>query len=129
MREEGDKITLDISSSGDTKLISKPRKFTLIFKDVTSAKISVDGKREKFNPDCVEIEYDGSSVKVVLEKCEHRQNGEYFEELVNLVSKYQLKTHVKTKLFKGLLKDREAHIPRMSKDMSGPIEELRKICR
>lgn len=129
MREEGDKITLDISSSGDIKLISKPRKFTLMFKDIASAKVSVDGKRDKTTPDCVEIEYDGSPVKVVLEKCEHRQNGEYFVELVNLVSKYQLKTHVKTRLFKGLLKDREARIPRMSEDMSGPIKELRKICR
>ena len=129
MREEGDKITLDISSSGDIKLISKPRKFTLMFKDIAGAKVSVDGKRDKTTPDCVEIEYDGSPVKVVLEKCEHKQNGEYFVELVNLVSKYQLKTHVKTRLFKGLLKDREARIPRMSEDMSGPIKELRKICR
>ena len=100
-----------------------------MFKDIAGAKVSVDGKRDKTTPDCVEIEYDGSPVKVVLEKCEHKQNGEYFVELVNLVSKYQLKTHVKTRLFKGLLKDREARIPRMSEDMSGPIKELRKICR
>lgn len=129
MKEEGDKITLVISSTGDTKLIAKPRKFSLVFRDIESAKVFVDGKREKANPDCVEIEYDGNPVKVVLEKCEHKQNGEYFEELVNLISKYQLKTHVKTKLFKGLLKDREAHIPHMSEDMSGPIKELRRICR
>lgn len=129
MTEQGEKITLEISSSGDTKLISKPRKFTLVFKDITSAKVSIDGTKSKCAPQCVEIEYDGNPVKVVLDKCEHAQNGEYFAELIDLVSKYQLKTHVKTKLFYSLLKDRNARIPRMSKDMSGPITELRKICR
>lgn len=129
LKEENGKQTLEISSEGDMSVLPKTRQIHLVFKDIDSAQIKIDGKKQKADIKDIIIEYDGTARRIELDKCEYMQNKEYREELIDLVSKYQLSTPRKTRLFKRLLQSRDAKLPECKSCMTKPIKELRKICR
>lgn len=128
LKEEGDKQILEIESEGDLSILPKTRQMHLVFKDIETALAKVDGKRQKVDIKDIVIDYDGSKKRIELEKCEYMKNKDYREELITLISKYQLKTTQKTKLFKDTLKDDNSSLPKFKSDMTKPIIELRKIC-
>lgn len=129
MTEEDGRQILEIESQGDLSVLPKARQIHLVFKDIDCAAVKIDGKKQKADIKDIVIDYDGTSRKIVLSDCEYSHNNEYREELINLVSKYQLGTFRKTRLFNRVLDGKQVKLPKCKKCMTKPIEELRKICR
>ncbi len=136
--EIGDKVYLSISKNeGDVSVAPAKRTYILKFRDITSADVTVmtNGKAAKYEMrkegKTIEIALTAkpsSSIEISLENCEYLKNEDKKKALTNVISKFQMSTDYKGMLFGGFIKG-EKDIPNVSKDFSGPIEEILKLYR
>lgn len=124
----GDTLRLGITHAfGDKKQLPEGRKFTLIFKDVVSADVEIDGRPAGSLGSGVTVEYRGEPVTVALRGCEFSNGADYGESVVDLVSRYRMGNIRKKRIFSGALKSRTSGIF-AAKRFRGPVEELRAVC-
>lgn len=124
----GDTLKLGITHAfGDKKQLPEGRKVTLIFKDVVSADVEIDGRPAGSLGSGVTIEYRGEPVTVVLRGCKFFNGADYGESVVDLVSRYRMGNIRKNRIFSGALKSRTSGIF-AAKRFRGPVEELRAVC-
>ncbi len=138
VNESGDKVTFLIEKlGGDISVVPAKRTYNLKFKDIVSADVTVtvNGKAVKAEvKKCgktVEVIFAakaGAKAEVILENCEYLKNNDMKKELTNVISKFQMSTDYKGMLFGAFIKG-EKELPNVSKNFSGPIEEIMKMHR
>ena len=129
VRQDGNKLTLTLSTSGDKSVLPEGREITFIFKDVLKADISTDAKGAAVDGNAVTFVYDGGDVVVNADNCVFARNPEFREAFIDLVSKFQGGNIRKAATFNRFLKDENAPLTGVRGSFAGPIKELRKICR
>ena len=136
VREEGNKLTFVINKGeGDVSVSPEKRTYVIKFKDITAADVAVTVGGRKVN---AELLRDGKTVELVvsakttakvevtLENCTVLKNEDKKQALTTVISKFQMSTDYKGLLFSSFMKD--GKIPsRISKNFTGPIEEILKL--
>ena len=132
--ENADKVTLVISKKeGDISVVPERRIFTLMFKDITSADVSVTvgGRAVKAQTaQCgkgiaVTVSAKaGAKIEVTLTSRTYLVNEDRKQQLTNVISKYQMSTDVKGLKFGAFIKGEKDFPSGISDDQAGPIEEI-----
>ena len=139
VREHGRTMTLRIDGAkGDLSVLPKKRTYKLLFDDLTDAKeaqVLIDGRARK-----AQIEQkDGKlllvlpavspeqSIVIELWETTPRQNADKREQIVNLLSRYQMPTLKKNLLFAGYLKDPTQTGKIKQSALREPLEEILKM--
>ncbi len=129
LKQDENRLVLKIKTEGDAGFAAAKRTFEIVFRDVTDADIYTDGKESGKTCNSVTLVYDGKETSVTAEGCVFTQNPVFKEAVTELVSRYQTGNAKKAALFNRFLKDRNASTFGISRRLSDPIEELKKICR
>ena len=137
--EQGDKVSLSITKNeGDISVVPERRTFTLKFKDIVSADISVtvNGRSVKAQQEkcgkAISVTVSakvGAKIEVILENCTYLKNDSRKQMLTNVISKFQMSTDVKGLKFGAFIKGEKDMPSNISQDFSGPIEEIMKLHR
>ena len=114
-------------AGGDTGMLPEGRKFYLRFCDIASADADVDGKSAAMTDGAVCVEYTGVPIVVTLKNCVFTCNADYRESVIDTVSRYNMKNFRKKQVFSCALDSLTSKV-RAPKALTGPIEELRRIC-
>ncbi len=135
--ENGNKVTFTIKKTeGDSSVAPEKRTYFVKLKDIANADISVsingqsaDTVIRKGQTLEVEISAENSAtVEIAAENCVYLTNADEKEELTKLISKFQMSTDRKGMLFTKFVKGGKS-MPSVSKDFSGPIEEILNLHR
>lgn len=129
LKQDGNRLVLGIKAEGDASFAAAKRTFRIIFRDVTNAEISTDGIASEKTCNSITLVYDGKETSVTADGCAFTQNPTFKEAVTELVSRYQMNNLRKAALFNRFLKDRNASTFGISRRLTRPLEELKKICR
>ena len=137
--EDADKVTLTINKKeGDISVVPERRTFTLMFKDITSAdvSVSVNGRAVKAqSAQCgkgISVTVSakaGAKIEVTLENCTYLENEDRKQQLTNVISKFQMSTDVKGIRFGAFIKGEKDLPANLPEHFAGPIEEIIKLKR
>jgi len=136
--EADDKVCFTISpAEGNCSTLPKKRNYTLIFEDISSADISltVNGKEAKFEArekkNRVYVTINGitpkSIVEVSLTDVEARVNIDKKEQIIDLITKYQLSVSYKQVKFTKFLKNIDGKLPSCDACIAEPIIEIQNM--
>lgn len=138
VRQDGDTVRFRIEKAeGDTSVVPERRTYTLKFKDITHADVTVLSNGRRVNAlaersgktlDVTVTAKPDAKLEIILENCVYLQNEDKTRALTNVISKFQMSTDYKGMLFGGFIKG-EKELPNVSKDFSGPIEEILNLYR
>ncbi|MBR3816942.1 MAG: DUF5110 domain-containing protein [Clostridia bacterium] len=136
--ENGNTVTFTVSpAEGSCASLPKKRNYTLVFEDISDAQISltVNGKdskyevREKFGK--LYITLNGitprSAVEITLTDVKVRENTDKKEQIIDLITKYQLSVNYKLVKFAKFLKNIDGKIPSCDDCLSEPIAEIQNM--
>lgn len=129
VRQDGNKLTLTLSASGNKKLLAGGRELTFVFADVVKADISTDAAKATVGDNSVTFVYYGKDVTVTAENCVYVQNPSFREAFIELVSGFQGGNIKKAATFNRFLKDKNASLFGVKRCFAGPVKELKRICR
>ena len=122
MREEGDRLTLNITSSGDKSMIAEGLELNLCFEDAIGGKLLIGGKET--SPRLI---YKGEDLVVELDGFAPRENASARELLIDTISEYQMPNDLKESIFKPILNGKDGLLKLLPKHYRGPIIEIKKI--
>ena len=136
--ESADKVAFSISpAEGSCSALPKKRNYTLIFEDISEADIAltVNGKQAKYEAKekCgkIYITLSGitpkSAVEISLENVKARANTDKKEQIIDLITKYQLSVNYKLVKFSKFLKNIEGKIPSCDDCLAEPIAEIQNM--
>ncbi|MBQ2903227.1 MAG: DUF5110 domain-containing protein [Clostridia bacterium] len=136
--ESGDKVEFSAAKAdGVASVAPENRTFIFKFKDIVSADAAVtvdgnsyDAKIEKIGG-TLEITVKAkavSDIKIILSNCVYLKNKEEKQELIKLISKFQMSTDKKGMIYTSFVKNGKA-LPSVSKEFAGPIKEIRSLSR
>jgi hypothetical protein len=139
VKEDGSTVTFEIGAGeGDTSLVPQKRNYSLMFKDVVNADITlkVNGRKrsaklsDEYGTLTVILEgiAPQDKVEIVLAECEYLVNQDKKQALTETIAKYQMGNDKKGLLFTEFLKSEKA-LPPMAETFSGPIEEILALYR
>lgn len=134
--EDGDTVTFTINPAvGDLSVIPQERQFILHFKDVvdaSSVQLYINGKAvetENYGEDNIELYLyqikPTDEVKIVLKGIDVLKNN-HKEEIINLITKYQLGVEYKKNTFMKCVEDNN-YIPNVKPCFKEPLEEIKKM--
>lgn len=136
VRELGGELTFTAyPARGDTSTLPEKRSYTLIFENASDAgKISVliDGKKANATVKAIDsklhIELSGvsplSEIRVVLSDVRLRENRDKKEQIIELVTKYQMKVSLKKDKFEPFIKNIYGKLPDLDECFIGPVREV-----
>ncbi len=136
VRELGGELTFTAyPASGDISTLPEKRSYTLIFENASEAgKISVliDGKKANATVKAIDsklhIELSGvsplSEIQVVLSDVRLRENRDKKEQIIELVTKYQMKVSLKKDKFEPFIKNIYGKLPELDECFIGPVREV-----
>ncbi|MBQ4349543.1 MAG: DUF5110 domain-containing protein [Clostridia bacterium] len=136
VRELGGELTFTAyPARGDISTLPEKRSYTLIFENVSDAgKISVliDGKKANATVKAIDsklhIELSGvsplSEIQVVLSDVRLRENRDKKEQIIELVTKYQMKVSLKKDKFEPFIKNIYGKLPELDECFIGPVREV-----
>ena len=136
VRELGGELTFTAyPARGDTSTLPEKRSYTLIFENASDAgKISVliDGKKANATMKSIDsklhIELSGvsplSKIQVVLSDVKLRENRDKKEQIIELVTKYQMKVSLKKDKFEPFIKNIYGKLPELDECFIGPVREV-----
>lgn len=122
-------LTLAISKNINALTdISYKRHLILAFKDVLKAKVIANVPYKKLKNDYLELKVldDNQEIVITLENLKLLENKDFNEQVIDLVSTYQMDNYQKEVIFMPILKDSKAKL-KGPKDLIGPIKELLKL--
>lgn len=133
-KEDKNSLLFTVSKKdGDTAVVSKNRTYCLKFKDTLSADITAFVNKTKKDVEAstekgyLEIKISASAdaeIEIQLDNCSFLKNEEKQEALTRVISKFQMSTDIKGFMFTSFVKGKK-HLPSyISKDFSGPLEEI-----
>lgn len=131
VKENGDKVSFSIAKSeGDASVVPEIRTFVVKFKDITDGKVSVniDGANVA-NNGTLEVTVTAKAdteIEITVEDCTYLANADQKQELTRVISKFQMSTDRKGKMFSAFIKNGKPlkNIPKYFKE---PIEEILKL--
>ncbi len=133
--EDSDNVSFSINKSeGTVDVVPPKRTYTVKFKDITDAKVSVtvNGKpieaaiKSNKTLEVTVTAESSARVEVFATDCKYLVNRSKKDELTDLISKFQMSTDRKGMLFTGFLKNGKA-LPNVSKALKEPIEEILQL--
>ena len=130
LREEGDRLTFTFAApTGDRCVLPVRREVTLHFADVLAATATADGVPIPFVDGRVTVTFDtNKGVTVCLDSCRYRVNAPLGEQIVDVISSYQLGHNHKRRTYGYLVKNPNAMM-RGSKALRAPVEEVQAMHR
>ncbi len=122
-------------AEGDITTLPKKRSYTFIFENVANAEnISVltDGKKTKFAAKILDrkLQIDlrdvspKSEIQVILSETQARENRDKKEQIIDLVTKYQMAVNLKKVKFDSFIKNINGKLPESEECFIGPIREV-----
>ena len=133
VKETEDKVYFSVhKAEGDSSVVPEERTFIIKFKDIVSADVTltVDGEKTDVKASkcgkSMEITVNtkaDADIEFVFENCTFLENENRKQALTRVISKFQMSTDYKGMLFGGFIKG-EKEMPSVSKDFTGPIEEI-----
>lgn len=135
--ENGNTVTFKINSvQGDLSVVPVSRCYAVRFKDIVSAETAevyvnddLTQRIENYEDDEIRIEAwsikPTDKVEIVLKNIGVLKNN-HKEEIINLVTKYQLDVNFKKKTFTRCVTDND-YIPNVKPYLKKPLEELKKM--
>ncbi len=139
VKENGNDVIFNICpAEGNCSTVPSRRNYTLVFEDIKDAEsvsVKVNGKEVaaeiKKTKNKTEITLKGispkSSAEIVFTDITARGNRDKREQIIDLVTKYQLSVNVKKLKYNSFLKDIYSEIPTKEECFRGPIEEVVKM--
>lgn len=124
------------SAIGDVSVLPNERNYELVFENVSSAKevnVSINFKKMDadvyFKNDKTYVNINGvkptDKISVKINKFAERKNRDKKEYITEIISKYQMNSHVKYLLFTSYIKNVDAPIPVKNPKLKGPVEEIK----
>ena len=136
--ENGSTVSFTINKGeGDTSVVPEKRKYTLKFKDIVDAEVSVlvNGKKAdiagKKRGGTLEITVEispKSKVEITLSDCTYLTNKDKKKDLTETIAKFQMGNDYKGMVFSSFLES-EKGLPPLAEDYMGPIKEILKLYR
>ncbi len=131
VKENGNKVNFNIAKAdGDASVVPEIRTFVVKFKDITDGKVSVniDGAKVT-NNGTLEVTVTAKAdaeIEITVEDCTYLANADKKQELTRVISKFQMSTDRKGKIFNDFIKNGKPlkNIPKYFKE---PIEEILKL--
>ncbi len=138
INEDNSTVTFKINKAeGSTSVIPEKRNYHLLFRDITDAKISVTVNGEKASVEKIskkgylELKLKNitpdSEVVVTLSVCTFLMNREKREELIDVISKFQIGNESK-RLYNDVLLD-DNNIKKLPKKLREPLIEIISLYR
>lgn len=131
VKENGNKVSFNIAKAeGDASVVPENRTFVVKFKDITDGKVSVNTDSAKVtNNGALEVTVTAkadASIEITVEDCAYLVNADKKQELTRVISKFQMSTDRKGKMFNDFIKNGKPlkNIPKYFKE---PIEEILKL--
>ena len=136
--EEDSNLHFVISpAEGSCSAVPKKRNYTLVFEDISSADISVtaNGKESKFEAEEKQNRLyitlnnitSKSTTEIVLDNVKIRENADKKEQIINLITKYQLSVSYKQVKFTKFLKNINGKLPSCDACIAEPIIEVQNM--
>ncbi len=136
--EEDSNLHFVISpAEGSCSAVPKKRNYTLVFEDISSADISVtaNGKESKFEAEEKQNRLyitlnnitSKSTTEIVLDNVKMRENADKKEQIINLITKYQLSVSYKQVKFTKFLKNINGKLPSCDACIAEPIIEVQNM--
>lgn len=135
VKEKNDNVTFTIAKAeGDISVVPEKRTYVIRFKDITNADITVTVNGRKVNAETkkcgktLEVTISAkpsSKIEISAENCTYLKNEDKEQALIKIISKFQMTTELKGMLFTGFI--RGGSMPKVSEDLSGPIEEILEL--
>lgn len=128
LRETGDTLTFAMEApEGDLSVLPSARMVTLCFADVVSARATVDGVEVPFADGRVTVSVDtAKGVTVQLAECVYRQNVPLREQVIDVISSYQLPHGAKRRKYGYMVGNPSAKM-RGARALRLPIEEVQAM--
>ncbi len=125
-------------AEGNCSTVPSRRNYTLVFEDIKDAEavsVKVNGKEVnaeiKKAKNKTEITLKGispkASAEIIFTDITARGNKDKKEQIIDLVTKYQLSVNIKKLKYNSFLKDIYSEIPTKEECFRGPIEEVVKM--
>ncbi len=122
-------------AAGDLSVIHAKRSYTLIFDDITAAEsitVLVGGKEAKYDISFADnklaIELKGISpkkkIEILFKDITARKNLDRREQVIELVTKYQMGVAAKKSLFTAFIDNLAGKLPECEECFAGPIREV-----
>ena len=138
VNEEDSNLHFVISpAEGSCSAVPKKRNYTLVFEDISSADISVtaNGKESKFEAEEKQNRLyitlnnitSKSTTEIVLDNVKIRENADKKEQIINLITKYQLSVSYKQVKFTKFLKNINGKLPSCDACIAEPIIEVQNM--
>lgn len=139
VKEENNSVYFTVSSAkGDTSVLPEKRNYKLIFEDISDVEsLTVVRNGKKTNAEYIrkngKVEVTLKNVtpksKINLELCgiTARENRDKKEQIIELITKYQLPTDYKRFRLQPFLKDIYGKFPVNTPELKGPVEEVLKM--
>lgn len=133
VKEDGDRVSFAITKEeGTASVVPENRTFVIKFKDIVDGKVtvSVDGA-EIISNGTLEVKVTAkadATILITVENCIYLANADKTQELTRIISKFQMSTDRKGMIFTDFIKNNKP-LRRVSKDFTGPIEEIMKLWR
>ncbi len=139
VKENGNDVIFNICpAEGNCSTVPSRRNYTLVFEDIKDAEsvsVKVNGKEVaaeiKKTKNKTEITLKGispkASAEIVFTDITARGNRDKREQVIDLVTKYQLSVNVKKLKYNSFLKNIYSEIPTKEECFRGPIEEVVKM--
>ena len=139
MCEQQNNLTFTVSpAEGNTSTLPLKRSYTFVFEDVSdfdSISVKHNGKKKsaqlRKDEGRVYVELDGitpeCSVEITIEDIVARKNKDKKEQIIELVTKYQLGVNYKKIKFTPLLNNVYADVPSCDECFAGPIKEVQRM--
>lgn len=138
VKEDGSAVTFNIrKGEGDKTVVPEKRTYTLCFKDIVNAEVTVkvNGRKRNANVEkcdgtlVVKIAVSSEEeVEITLADAVYLANRDKKQELTETIAKYQMGNDYKGMIFSEFLKN-EKSLPPIAEDFAGPINEILKLYR
>lgn len=134
--EKNDIVTFTVNpAAGDISVVPEMRCYTFNFKDIVGAdtlEVYVNGELtapSMAEDDNIKLSLIGvkpaDDVKIIIKGVKALTNN-HKEEIINLVTKYQLEVNHKLKTYSKCVEDNN-YIPNVKKQFKKPLEEIKKM--
>ncbi|MBQ7652849.1 MAG: DUF5110 domain-containing protein [Clostridia bacterium] len=124
INESATGYSFEYKENEDGELELPKRKITVVFKDVLSADVKVNGKSvTSERDDLVAVTFEGGNAVVTLENCKYLENRPKKELMIDRVSRYQTATTAKLFKFLPYVKGK-GKLHCVKKCEKGPLKEL-----
>lgn len=130
VREEGNRLTFTIAPfEGDESVVPSRREVTLRFADVDAGTVVYDGVSQPLVDGAFTVAFDADKgVTVCLESCRYHDNAPVKEQVIDVISSYQMNHGRKLRRFGYMVKRPMAKL-RAGKALRLPVEEVQAIQR